>query len=218
MVDVGALLKSFIYLVSSSMLYPTLVLLTLLVVWMLVFAGSLLAESLARANLRSVSGNDLSHLDLSGDLSRVLSYHVRAYISEAKRTLATNDHMEHELLENLLQEKSAQLWKSLDTIRMLVRIGPGLGLIGTLIPMGTGLAALGQGDITKLSSDLVIAFTTTVVGLAIGLTAYYFYWKKKRWVEEDIRRMEFLTELIAVQYPVKEGPHAVHEAQTVRGR
>jgi hypothetical protein len=51
---------------------------------------------------------------------------------------------------------------------MLIRIGPGGGLIGTLIPMSTGLAALSQGDMSKLSSELVLAFTTTVVGLAIG--------------------------------------------------
>lgn len=100
-----------------------------------------------------------------------------------------------------------------------MRIGPDLGLIGTLIPMGTGLAALGQGDVTKLSSDLVIAFTTTVVGLAVGLTSYFFYWKKKRWVEEDIRRMEFLTELLVGLPGGKEGSHAVHEAgKTATGR
>ncbi len=80
---------------------------------------------------------------------------------------------------------------------MVIRIGPGLGLIGTLIPMGTGLAALGQGDMTKLSSDLVIAFTTTVVGLAVGIVAYFFYTVKRRWVEEDIKNIELATEIIA---------------------
>jgi len=80
---------------------------------------------------------------------------------------------------------------------MVVRIGPGLGLIGTLIPMGTGLAALGQGDMTKLSSDLVIAFTTTVVGLTMGMVAYFFYTIKKRWVEEDIKNIEMATDLLS---------------------
>jgi biopolymer transport protein ExbB/TolQ len=56
-------------------------------------------------------------------------------------------------------------------------------LLGTLIPMGTGLASLGQGDLTKLSSDLVIAFTTTVVGLAAGTVAFCFYTVRRRWLE-----------------------------------
>ncbi len=213
MIDVGAVLKSFIYIISSSLLYPTILLLTALVLWILVFSGSFIGESLSRAGLRSISGRELSRRDLSGDLSDVCSYHVRGYVAEALQTLQSREASREAVLEDLLQEKSARLWKSLDHVRMLVRIGPGLGLIGTLIPMGTGLAALGQGDITKLSSDLVIAFTTTVVGLAVGLTAYFFYWKRKRWVEEDIRRMEFLTELLVAQITEREGPHAVHEAE-----
>ncbi|MGD9217403.1 MAG: MotA/TolQ/ExbB proton channel family protein, partial [Desulfobacteraceae bacterium] len=67
--------------------------------------------------------------------------------------------------------------------------------IGTLIPMGTGLAALGQGDMTKLSTDLVIAFTTTVTGLAIGTAAFFFYTVRRRWIEEDIKNMELATEM-----------------------
>lgn len=63
--------------------------------------------------------------------------------------------------------------------------------------MGNGLTVLGQGDITRLSSDLVIAFTTTVVGLALGMTAYFFYTIKRRWVEEDIKNIELAAELLA---------------------
>ena len=65
--------------------------------------------------------------------------------------------------------------------------------------MGTGLAALGQGDMTKLSSDLVIAFTTTVVGLSVGITSFFFYMVKKRWIAEDIKNMELATEILANQ-------------------
>lgn len=214
MIDMGAMLKSFIYVVSSSLLYPALLLLAALVIWILVVSGSFIGEALGRARLFRVSGLDLSRMDLAGDLSDACSYHVRGYLTAAFQALQSRDTVRETLLEDLLQEKSAELWKSLDHIRMLVRIGPGVGLIGTLIPMGTGLAALGQGDITKLSSDLVIAFTTTVVGLAVGLLAYFFYWKKKRWVEEDIRRMEFLAELLIAQHATRESTHAVHEAET----
>jgi biopolymer transport protein ExbB/TolQ len=63
--------------------------------------------------------------------------------------------------------------------------------------MGTGLGALSQGDMTKLSTDLVIAFTTTVVGLAVGITSYFFYTIKRRWIEEDIKNIELATEILA---------------------
>ena len=79
----------------------------------------------------------------------------------------------------------------------MVRLGPGLGLIGTLIPMGTGLAALGEGDIAGLSADLVIAFTTTVVGLTLGIASFFFLVIRRRWTEQDRRDIEFITEIVA---------------------
>ena len=88
-----------------------------------------------------------------------------------------------------------------------MRTAPSLGLLGTLIPMGTGLAALGQGDMTRLSTDLVIAFTTTVTGLAIGTAAFCFYTVKRRWIEEDIKNMELVTEIAATG--IERAEHAI---------
>ena len=41
-----------------------------------------------------------------------------------------------------------------------------------LIPLGSGLAALGFGDINTLAEALTIAFDTTVTGLLIGALGY----------------------------------------------
>jgi biopolymer transport protein ExbB/TolQ len=43
----------------------------------------------------------------------------------------------------------------------------------------------------------VIAFTTTVVGLAAGILAYFFYTVRRRWVEEDIKNIELVTDILA---------------------
>jgi biopolymer transport protein ExbB/TolQ len=101
-----------------------------------------------------------------------------------------------ESVENLVQETVLAINKSMDRLRIVVRVAPGLGLIGTLIPMGTGLAALGQGDMSRLTSDLVIAFTTTVVGLALGLLAYCIWTITSRWAEEDIKNIELAAEVL----------------------
>ncbi|MEO0438548.1 MAG: MotA/TolQ/ExbB proton channel family protein [Pseudomonadota bacterium] len=55
---------------------------------------------------------------------------------------------------------------------LITRIGPSLGLIGTLIPLGPGIAAMGQGDFETLAIAITTAFDTTVLGLAIGILAY----------------------------------------------
>lgn len=99
-------------------------------------------------------------------------------------------------LERLLQETELALIKSLDKIRFAIRVGPALGLMGTLIPMGISLSALAQGDMPKMASSMVTAFTTTVVGLACGIAAYLMSMIKEKWVRADMREMEYTTELM----------------------
>ena len=194
---IGALLKSFIYLVASSLLYPVLFLLVVLTVWILIYGGSFFAEWLERVRLLKYQPEDLPKIIIKPDDRRVFSHRVNYYIENLRRILVNPGETIEVVVENILQEKTLSLWKSLDRARMVIRVGPSLGLIGTLIPMGTGLAALSQGDMTKLSTDLVIAFTTTVVGLAVGITAYFFYTIKRRWIEEDIKNIELATEILA---------------------
>jgi biopolymer transport protein ExbB/TolQ len=194
--DFGAFLKSIIYIVSGSLLYPVLFLLVLLILWILVYSGSFFAEWLERLRSIKSSPAEIPRLMREASDQRIFPYRVNSYLEELGLLLNNGTRPSEVEIENILQETSLKTWKSLDRIRMTVRIGPSLGLIGTLIPMGTGLAALGQGDMTKLSSDLVIAFTTTVVGLAVGITAYFFYTIKRRWVEEDIKNMELATEIL----------------------
>lgn len=194
---IGALLKSFIYLIASSLFYPVLFLLVVLTVWILIYGGSFFAEWLERVRLFKYQPEDLPKIIREPDDRRIFSHRVNYYIENLRRILVNPDESIEVVVENILQEKTLSLWKSLDRARMVIRVGPSLGLIGTLIPMGTGLAALSQGDLTKLSTDLVIAFTTTVVGLAVGITAYFFYTIKRRWIEEDIKNIELATEILA---------------------
>ncbi|WP_419655721.1 MotA/TolQ/ExbB proton channel [Desulfosarcina variabilis str. Montpellier] len=195
MIDLGALLKTFIYLISSSLLYPVLLLLVVLTLVIIVYGGSFFAEWLSRIRLKDASPIALPALLKSGACKDVVSHRVNRYLGDLKQARTKDDDTDT-IVENLLQETSLRLWRSMDRLRILVRAAPSLGLIGTLIPMGTGLAALGQGDMTKLTTDLVIAFTTTVVGLAIGTLAFFIYTIRRRWIEEDVKNMELATELI----------------------
>jgi biopolymer transport protein ExbB/TolQ len=206
MIDIGALLKAFIFLVSSSLLYPVLLLLVTLTLLIIVYAGSFFAEWLERVRLEKCPPQDLPALLKTGASSAVVSHRVNQYMHALQQTLSGQSGGEA-AVENLLQETTLKIWKSMDRLRILVRTAPSLGLLGTLIPMGTGLAALGQGDMTRLSTDLVIAFTTTVTGLAIGTAAFCFYTVKRRWIEEDIKNMELATEIAATG--IERAEHAI---------
>lgn len=195
MIDIGAFLKTSIYLISSALLYPTMVLLLTSFVLIVLFAGGVCAEWLERARLKKCSAEGLPSMILSGKEATALPYRVKEYINRLKKLLELRQ-SDPVKCENLIQDTSLRIWKSTDKLRILVRIAPSLGLVGTLIPMGTGLAALGQGDMARLSSDLVIAFTTTVLGLTVGMAAFFMYTVKRRWIEEDIKNIELATEIL----------------------
>ncbi len=192
----GAVLKTFIYVISSSLLYPVLFFLVVLCLLMVLFAGIFFAEWLDRARTKRVSVDEFKDLALDEATGSRFPYYVRRYYAKLWDLTHRGKAADPLHVENLLQQENLNLLKTVDRLKIIVRVGPSLGLMGTLIPMGTGLAAIGQGDMTRLSSDLVIAFTTTVVGLAIGIVAFIFYTLKRRWAQEDIKDMEMLTDLL----------------------
>ena len=85
---------------------------------------------------------------------------------------------------NLIEEEEVMMAKSLEKVDIVTRIGPTLGLMGTLIPMGPGLAALGSGDVTTLANAIIVSFDTTVVGIGSGAVAYVISKVRRRWYEE----------------------------------
>ena len=189
--EIMALLKSFIYLTASSLLMPVLLLLTFFTVWLTVYSGSFAGHWLMRARLpRQID----TLRALEGRSFTAFPVPVQRFCSQLQE-IGSGPQAEIAVM-NLLRETEHRHWRSLDRLKMLIRIGPGLGLIGTLIPMGTGLASLSQGDLTRLSGDLVIAFTTTVVGMALGLISYFFFTIQRRWVEEDVKNMELAAEIL----------------------
>ena len=187
-----AFLKTFIYLIASSLFLPVLLILSCLFVWMLVYSGTFFREWLSRNRLKKKADN-LPEKIISGEYKDCLPLSVITVITALEPLKGTPDPVP---VVNLLRDSEHRIWKSLDTLKMMIRIGPGLGLIGTLIPMGTGLASLGQGDLGQLSQDLVVAFTTTVVGMALGLLAYFYFTIQRRWVELDIKNIELAAELL----------------------
>ena len=80
--------------------------------------------------------------------------------------------------------------KRIERADFLTRLAPMLGLMGTLIPLGPGLAALGEGDVKILSSAMSVAFDTTVLGLLAGLTGFIISRLRRRWYDRALSLME----------------------------
>ena len=100
------------------------------------------------------------------------------------------------LARKLIENEEYKIAKSLEKTDIVTRLGPTLGLMGTLIPMGPGLAALGSGDINALAQAIIIAFDTTVVGIAAGGVAYVISKVRRRWYEDNLSTLEALAESV----------------------
>ena len=192
--------QTILYTVSTAMLYPVVILLIFLCLWIVLYSGGFVGEAVKRRLFRS-DRHLADFLDrikeakrLPPEVAENLPLGVVAYAKELKEIVHGPVLFRDEKVEDLNQRKEHALAREVDKIRLIVRIGPSLGLMGTLIPMGTGLAGLTQGDMAQLSSSLILAFTTTVVGLALGITAHFFSVVKERWVTEDMRHINLITE------------------------
>ena len=93
-------------------------------------------------------------------------------------------------VEHALADYELAVERRLDRTRILVRAGPALGLMGTLIPLAPGLAALGHGDVATLATDLRTAFAATTIGLLVGTVAFALTLTRTRMYTEDLTALE----------------------------
>ena len=166
-------IKTCLFLLSSCLLYPAMLFLCVGTVWIIYESGKTLGLCISRRR--------------DGFSADVQSF--RREFDE----LLLQPHDEADI-QRLLQLHRQRINHSLDKFRLALRFGPACGLIGTLVPMGTALASLGEGDLSIMTSELVMAYTTTVVGLALGCVSALLLTIRKRHAESDMLEMEYLAE------------------------
>ncbi|MFT3804455.1 MAG: MotA/TolQ/ExbB proton channel family protein [Burkholderiaceae bacterium] len=152
--------------VSQLLFYPVLALLVALVVWTLVSLGMFARSALGRWR---------------GSRPAVARYTAR--IDAA--AIAQDEHLDLRIEQALAQAEHAGL-RDLNAVRFAVRAGPSLGLMGTLIPMAAALNGLARGDLPALAEHMVVAFSATIVGIAIGVCTHVIAMVREVWQREDL--------------------------------
>ena len=90
-------------------------------------------------------------------------------------------------------EAYAEASKDVNLSRLLTKLGPVLGLIGTLISMSPALVGLSTGDISGMAYNMQVVFSATVVGLVISVVGLFTQQLKSRWHQQDISRLEYVS-------------------------
>jgi biopolymer transport protein ExbB/TolQ len=208
----GSGIERFIFHVAEALRVPVLVLAVVALGLVLIELGSFLVE-LARRRRRNFNSLERAIEQAKGELSSgnagaaTAALRPVAWSSAMERTM---DHIVYEVgdderVSKRLADFDFGSLHRLERTRMLVRAGPALGLMGTLIPLSPALAGLAAGNVAKLSNNLRVAFSVTVLGLLIGALAYGISLVRDRLYGQDLSDLEYIASTLgAHQVPVPE--------------
>ena len=196
-------LTSLIHIISESLLTPVVILLVISIIIVLLSFGGIINEFISRKAISSKELEELiRNISFSNNVSQMIEKIKESNLFDFQKDILIRIANNHDigsdarkaLASDLISEEETKLIKNCNKTDILVRVGPSLGLLGTLIPLGPGLAALGSGDIATLAQSLTIAFDTTVTGLSVGALAYLISKFRKQWYESDLITVETLAE------------------------
>lgn len=200
-------LQSLLYWISSAFLLPALLAILALFVYTTYLAGGQLAEAYDRKT-NSDALRQLYSAEPSPE--RFLGLHWKLAMNRFARAVGSHP----ERLDKAVADLENDLRKRVERLSVLSRTGPMLGLVGTLIPLQPALAGLAAGDMQSMASNLLIGFTTTVLGLIVGGTSYALGMQVRQWGRQDLTEIHYLMETWSIGQEREEANSA---ARTMEG-
>lgn len=189
-------ISDILYWISTGLLVPVIVLLIFFFGRALLLIGGFFGQYMAIRRTAALLGKELDGLnrDNVATLSeRLPKKNPSLVVTYMKRLLEADGAA---MRQRLLSDFEIGADKDLATSKTLGKMGPMLGLMGTLIPMGPALVGLSTGDIASMAYNMQVAFATTVVGLFAAAIGFITGQVKQRWYLKDMTDLEFVAELL----------------------
>ena len=183
--------------ISTGLLVPVIVLLILLFFRSLLLVGSFFGQyvsirktdKLIREQMETLHVNNVDHF-----AEKLPEKSNSLVVTFMKRILAEQQNKAQ--VQRLLANFEIAADKDLAISKTLTKLGPILGLMGTLIPMGPALVGLSTGDIASMAYNMQVAFATTVIGLVAGTIGFLTQQVNQRWYLQDMTNLECLVEVL----------------------
>ena len=191
--------------ISQGLQIPVIILLLLILIFAVYTLGKLLSEYFSRkkvpVKLIKEMIYDIYDAESCEDIKSIVN---NADIQKSQKAvlieLAESEHLSKKsretLARRLIDNEEDKITQNLQKTDIITKVGPTLGLMGTLIPMGPGLAALGTGDVTTLASAITVAFNTTILGIGSGAATYLASKLRRRWFGEYLANLDALMDAI----------------------
>ncbi|MDR0768167.1 MAG: MotA/TolQ/ExbB proton channel family protein [Methanosarcinales archaeon] len=209
--DFGSTMTFITYVFSNSLLYPVMILLLVFALVSLILTGEFITEYTRRNRnqrelekqtyrisdiMKSSQSSDIRYKESASILRSFggkQTQMVTAFSKDAADSVEAGD-LRH--IEKIADDYEIRMTKITEKTRLITTIGPMLGLMATLIPLGPALIGLTEGNIAALATNLVIAFTTTVVGLFAASLCFGLTTIRNRWYWQDMIDIDYLIDAL----------------------
>ncbi|WP_407414793.1 MotA/TolQ/ExbB proton channel family protein [Methanobrevibacter sp.] len=201
----GEYLTGSLDVISQSLTIPVLVILLIIVIMSIITLGGAISEYTSRKKVPVGTVRDLIYdINAAASVDALKSIIENAEIpksqkkvlSEIASSSALDQNSREALARKLVEYEEEKTEKTLQRTDIITRVGPTLGLMGTLIPMGPGLAALGAGDVNTLAESLTLAFNTTIVGIGSGALCYVIGKVRSSWYDRYLSDLDALSDAV----------------------
>lgn len=189
--------------VAASLQIPVIAILILLIAGAVVLLGWLIAEFITERRHLKIELPKLLDEIHSGSRPIQDTISGSGLLKSQKQALLElinhpqfNDTMREALAVRLIDQEQEKYDRVMKLSELVARLGPMLGLLGTLIPLGPGIIALGQGDTYTLSISLLTAFDTTIAGLSAAAVATVVSSVRRSWYKQYISILEVLAQCV----------------------
>ncbi len=187
------LISNMLFWLSNGMLIPDIIFLLFFFIKALLMIGGFYGTYIARTKINVKLNREIGKTGVEEFLDTLPEGNGKSKLLEYLRKIKAAP-QDRALREKLLGDYEIAADKELGQSKLLVKIGPMLGLMGTLIPMGPALVGLATGDIGSMAYNMQVAFATTVVGIVIGAIGFITLQVKQRWVADDMNILEYVVE------------------------
>lgn len=183
--------------ISTGLLVPVVVLLVLLFLRSLLLVGNFFGQYLQTRKIDRLFSERIVSLEAErvGELRASLPAKTKSPLLNTLAMMldAGDSHSRRQLL---ISEYEVAADKDMAVSKTLAKMGPILGLMGTLIPMGPALVGLSTGDIASMAYNMQVAFATTVVGLFSAAIGFITNQVKQRWYSQNLNRLEYVSSVM----------------------
>lgn len=191
------LISKVLFWVANSLLIPDIIILLALFGRGLLLIGGFYNQfMIKRKNDKLLNDKikELQHVSVD-ELRALLPQNDNSLFIKYLRDLLTTPPSEA-YSDFLISNFENEAEKDVALSKLLAKMGPILGLIGTLIAMSPALVGLSVGDIAGMAYNMQVVFATTVVGLvvsSIGLITLQF---KQRWYSKDVNNLDYVSRIL----------------------